>query len=188
MSSLLYGALTQRRVQTPPESQLVFQSLPAGAETTAPGQPAAPPATGPLIGKVSHWQDVAAALVPAEVLALHGIAMSYGTTTTGSGENAVTRITYPGQMMVVYIAMMLLAAGLYLLGAKSFRGWRTWVRAAIPVAAFIIWTMIQPSTAFDAFPFGFTSFARTMIAVFGAIVLGALFNLMATKADGEKPA
>ena len=183
MSSFLYGTLTQRRVQTPPQSELVFQAAPADAGAGTPREPT----KGSPTGKVSHWQDVAMALVPAEVLALHGIAMSYGTTTTGSGEDAVTRITYPGQMMAVYIAMMVLAAALYLLGAKTVRGWRTWARAAVPVAAFVIWTMIQPSTAFDAFPFGFTSFARTMIAVFGAIVLAALVNVIATKADSEEP-
>jgi hypothetical protein len=177
----MYGAMTQRRVRTPRESDLVFDALPTGggqAGQTKAGQ----------LTKVSHWQDVAFALVPAEVLALHGIAMSYGTTTTGSGADSVTRITYPGQMMVVYVGMMLLAAGLYLFGAKTLRGWRTWVRAAVPVAAFVVWTMIQPSTAFDAFPFGFTSFGRTMIAVFGAILLAALVNVMATKADNQETA
>jgi hypothetical protein len=186
MSSFLYGTLTRRRVRTPPRSELVFAAAPADVEANRTGQSQAV-AVEPATGKVSHWQDVAAGLVPAEVLAIHGIAMSYGTTTTGSGESAVTRITYPGQMMAVYIAMMVLAAGLYLLGAKTVRGWRTWVRAAIAVAAFIVWTMIQPSTAFDAFPFGFTSFARTMIAVFGAILLAVLVKVMAAKADAEEP-
>jgi hypothetical protein len=89
--------------------------------------------------------------------------------------------------MVVYIAMMVLAVGLYLVATRTFRGWRTWVRAAVPAVAFVIWTMLQPSTAFDAFPFGFTSFSRTMIAVFGAILLGTLVTVMASKADNETP-
>jgi hypothetical protein len=176
MSSYMYGTLTGQRLKTPSESVLVFDSVPAGEGATTT-QPAAPKDT------VRHWLDVVTALVPAEVLALHGVAMSYGTTTTGTGEDAVIRITYPGEMRVVYVAMMILAAGIYLLGVKNVRRWDTWVRAAIPIAAFVIWTMIQPSTAFDAFPFGLTAFARTMLAVFGAIVLAAIVNLLATRAD-----
>jgi hypothetical protein len=184
MSSYLYGTLTKRRLDSSPDAELVFAEVPVAAKVGGPVTAAPAAVPDPVKDKVRHWQDAVAALVPAEVLALHGVAMSYGTTTTGTGDTALTRITYPGQMMVVYVAMVLLAAGLYFLGAKSFKP-IDWARAAIPAAAFVIWTMIQPSTAFDAFPFGLNSFARIMIAVFGAILLGAVVNLLATSADKE---
>jgi hypothetical protein len=109
--------------------------------------------------------------------------MSYGTTTAGSGGDAVTTITYPGQMRVVYIAMLVLSAGLYLIGANELKSWENWLRAAVPPVAFVAWTMIQPSTAFDAFPFGLTGFARVMTAVFLAIILAGLTNWLAGRAD-----
>jgi hypothetical protein len=187
MSSYLYGALSRRRHESPSNAELVFANVAPVPATAARAQPQPPVQVtsepDPVKDKVRYWLDAVAALVPAEVLALHGVAMSYGTTTTGTGENAVTRITHPTEMMVVYVGMMVVAAGLYLLGAKSLKGLLTWARAVIAVAAFVVWTMIQPSTAFDAFPFGLSAFGRIMIAVFGAIVLAALVNVLASKAD-----
>jgi hypothetical protein len=187
MSSYLYGALTRRRQESPADAELVFANLAPAPAAARSGQPApltpVPSVPDPVKDKVRHWQDAVAALVPAEVLALDGVAMSYGTTTTGTGESAIMRITHPTEMMLVYVGMMLVAAGLYLLGAKRFREPLDWARAAIPVAAFVVWTMIQPSTAFDAFPFSLSTFGRIMIAVFGAIILAALVNVLAYKAE-----
>ncbi|GAA2756281.1 hypothetical protein [Actinopolymorpha rutila] len=196
MSSLLYGAITRRRLAAPSTASLAYTSEPATQAAKRVRQ-AAPTADQVLdepgkaqggqeslpLEQVGRWQDAVAALVPAEVLALHGVAMSYGSTTTGSGGDSVTRITYPHQMMVVYLVLMVLAAGLYLLSVKEVSGWQNWVRAAIPVGAFVAWTMIQPNTAFDAFPFGFSSFGRVMTGLFLAVGLGILANAMAKKAD-----
>jgi hypothetical protein len=177
MSSYLYGALTKRRLDTPVAADLVFSELAPAGQPDLAAQP------DPVKDKVRHWLDALAALVPAEVLALHAVAMSYGTTTDDSGEDVVTSITEPTAMMVVYVGLLVLAAGLYVLGVWPIKGRLNWARAAIPVAAFVVWTMLQPSTAFDAFPFGLSTFVRVMIAAFSAIALTALVNFLATKAD-----
>jgi hypothetical protein len=179
VSSYLYGTLTRRRLNTSEQADLVFSELEQAGPQAAPAGP--PP--DPVRDKVRHWLDALAALVPAEVLALHAVAMSYGTETQGSGDNAVTRITEPAAMMVVYAGLLVLAAGLYVLGVWPIKGKLNLARAAIPVAAFVVWTMLQPSTAFDAFPFGLSTFVRVMIAAFSAIALTALVNFLATKAD-----
>jgi hypothetical protein len=179
MSSYLYGALTKRRLDTPTGARLGF-----GASSD--DQSLAKPPDG-QDDSVRHWQDAVAALVPAEVLVLHGVAMSYGTTTTGRHGHTVTRITYPGQMEIVYVGMLVLAVALYVVGSKRLRSWEDALRAVIPALAFIAWTMIQPSTAFDAFPFDLTSFARIMIGVFLAILLTGLTNWMAGRADDRPP-
>lgn len=169
MSSLLYGSLTQRRLNAAPETVLA-----ATAVTAAGG-------TDGAKDTIKTWQDAMAALVPAEVLALHAVAMSYGTTTKGAGASAVTSITHPSQMAVVYVALMVLAYVLYLTGARTARRGQ-WLRALVPVAAFVLWTMIQPSTAFDALGIDMTSFARTMSAIIGAVVLGGVADALAKRA------
>jgi hypothetical protein len=172
MSCLAYGSLSKRRLDTPANNTLVTAGKSGDNVVNSTDK------------KVGLWQDALASLVPAEVLALHGIAMSYGTTTTGSGESAVTKITHPDEMTLVYIAMMIFAAGLFLATAGSLKKLQ-WARALIPVTAFVLWTMIQPSTAFDALGFDLSSFARMMIAVFGAVALGALSAYLAKRADAD---
>lgn len=179
MSSYLYGALTRRRLTTPEDGRLGF-----GTASEVRGTAKAPSSQNDT---VRHWQDALAALVPAEVLVLHGVAMSYGTTTTGKGGHTVTHITYPGQMEIVYVGMLVLAVTLYLMGAKHLRTWEDGVRAVVPALAFVAWTMIQPGTAFDAFPFDLTTFGRIMIGVFLAIALTGVTNWLAGRADEATP-
>lgn len=175
MSTLLYGNLSRKRLDTSPGQILV----------TATATDLAAPVEDEGTSQVSLWQDALAALVPVEVLGLHAVAMSYGTTTKRSGATVDTTITYPDEMRAVYIAMMALTAALYFVTAKSFRP-SDWARAAVPVAAFVMWTMIQPSTAFDAFEFNLNPFARVMIAVIGAVVLGGVTTLLGTQANQSK--
>lgn len=171
MSTYLYGLITRRRDATP-----VGDGPIEGMQDDVSAQE-----------PVSHWQDALAALVPAEVLVLHGVAMSFGTTTKGEGQDSVTTITYPDQMIAVYAAMLVLALGLYFLAAKSIATWEGWLRGLCAAGAFVAWTMIQPSTAFDAFGFQLTTFARIMIAIFAAILLTVLVNWLATRADKSTP-
>ena len=89
MSSYLYGTLTRRRLATPGGARLGFGA--ASGDQDLVKAPSSQDDT------VRHWQDGLAALVPAEVLALHGVAMSYGAATTGKGGDATTSITYPAR-------------------------------------------------------------------------------------------
>ena len=68
MSTLLYSVIEARRMQTPPLAQ------PISREEGGPSNAAQAP-------NVSGYVDMVAALVPAEVLALHGLVMSTTTTT-----------------------------------------------------------------------------------------------------------
>ena len=169
MSALLYGELTRRRMTTDQPSSLVF----ADAADPSNNSP------------VKAWIDAFAALVPAEVLAVHGFALSFGTTTTGAGTDATTKITYPGPMSVVYVALVVLTMVLVFVGAKTAKGRTIWLSASVSAFAFVGWTMIQPSTAFDALPISLTGFSRVMIAVFLAVVLALVSVGLAARSPKE---
>jgi hypothetical protein len=175
MSSFLYGSLSRQRQATSPRSRLAMAE-------SAPGGTSVAPVGGTATGTVSHWQDALTALVPAEVLALHAVAMTIGTTTSGTGAGRTTVITAPGEMRVVFGVLVLMAFGLYLVGAKSAKGLDL-LRAGIAAAAFVLWTMIQPSTAFDALGLETSSLVRVMVAVVGAVLLAAAVDALARKAD-----
>src|SRR5687768_2982947 len=108
MSSLMYGALTQRRVTAPEDEPLqvgmqIAEAVQDDENAVTDGTGGEPRAPSSIVG---HIADVLVALVPAEVLALHAVAMSFGTMTTGSGENAITVITRPVEMRVVFGVLM----------------------------------------------------------------------------------
>ncbi|MGY1673068.1 hypothetical protein [Geodermatophilus sp. SYSU D00710] len=178
MSSYLYGTLSRRRLTTSAGEALVYAQADQGA---AGGR--APRDSGAKSKEVvSHWQDVLVALVPAEVLAFHGVAMTVGTTTTGSGDDTTTVITAPHEMVVVYWILVALAFLLYLGGSKSLKP-QDLARAAVASIAFVLWTLIQPSTAFDAFDWNPSTLIRLTIALAGAAILSFIVNGLATKAD-----
>lgn len=102
---------------------------------------------------------------------------------------AVTTITEPGTLRGVFWALIALSIFLYVVGLRHRWGqWDRWevVRAAIPALAFVAWTMLQKSTAFDAVAPGFEDAPRFAVAAIGAAVLGVVAALLARKAD-EKP-
>jgi hypothetical protein len=178
MSSYVYGTLSRKRLAASADETLVYAQAKQGADR--PRGPGGLDSTSKEV--VSHWQDVLVALVPAEVLAFHGVAMTVGTTTTGSGDDTTTVITAPNEMIIVYWVLVALAFGLYLGGARSLKV-QDIVRATVASVAFVLWTLIQPSTAFDAFAWNPSTLVRLMIALAGAAVLAFIVNLLASKAD-----
>jgi hypothetical protein len=176
LSSYLYGSITRKRLDTQSDAPLVYAQ--AGDEKDLK------PLDGddPTKETVSHWQDTLAALVPAEVLAFHGVAMTLGTTTSGKGDETTTVITNSQEMLVVYWVLVGAAFVLYLFGAKSFKT-ADFLRALVAALAFILWTMIQPSTAFDALDWNPSTLVRVMTALVGAALLGLFVNVLATNAD-----
>jgi hypothetical protein len=178
MSSLLYGSMSRRRLSS--TAPLAFGEAVNGSIRAVGNE------TNPTKERVSHWQDALAALVPAEVLALHGVAMTLGTSTTSSGNNAETAITSPMEMQVVFWGLVVLAFALYLFGAKSYLG-QDFLRAGIAAVAFVLWTMLQPSTAFDALRWDPSTLIRTLLALIGAALLGVAASALATKADKTNP-
>lgn len=167
VSTLAYGALTRKR-----------EAASAGTSTTT-----APPA-------VKTYVDALTALVPAEVLALHAFIID-GTTETkknAAGES-VTTITDPGTLKWVFWVLLGVTVVFYL-GAHKRRYWDVWdvPRALVPPAAFVLWMILQKTTAFDAvWPDALPGGARQAIGAIGAVVLGLIAGRLGVKADQEPP-
>lgn len=156
MSSLAYGALTKKRIEQP-----------AGASTAAGGNPG-----------IGTNLDALAALVPAEVLALHAVIVSVVSTTGKDG----TQIGDVATLRVSFWVLTAMSAGLFIVGRRSLKGWDL-LRALIPPAAFVAWTMLQKTTAFDAVDPHLAGTVRTTIALFAAVLLGGLAAQLGNVAD-----
>jgi hypothetical protein len=137
---------------------------------------------------VSTYVQTVAALVPAEILTLHAVILTFTTeTATQTAEAtgkavAVTTITEPTTLFwafwgLVATSVLLYAVPHLLALKKSQQKWELadWFRMLIPPLAFVVWTMLQRSTAFDAVLPGLTEAPRTLIALFAAVflILGA---------------
>ena len=166
MSTLAYAALTSRREEATPGTS---------SSTSSPG--------------VKNYVDVFAALVPAEVLTAHAVVLSF-TTVTQKNQigDVVTTITEPTTLKWVFVALLLLSMGLYVVGHRTHWDRLDFVRMLIPPLAFVGWTMLQKTTAFDALGLNMGDASRSAIALIGAIVLGAVVGLLAYRADQQSPA
>jgi hypothetical protein len=167
MSSYAYGALTRRREQATP-----LHSLTDGTD---------PPGVGSYV-------DAMAAIVPAEVLAVHAAIIPMATETTTVADKTVTTITEPGVLIGVFIASIVLSMGFFLAGRKWDEPWNglDWARLAIPPLAFVVWTMLQKTTAFDAVAPGMDDAPRFAIAILAAATLGLIAGFLAKKADAQQ--
>jgi cytochrome bd-type quinol oxidase subunit 2 len=173
MSSFAYGALTaQRQVQEPSTS----------TDTGKPG--------------IGTYIDVLAGLVPAEVLALNAALLPVMTkTSTDKTGNSVTTVTEPGALKALFFISIVLSAGLYIMGhtqqqkkseRKKVSALRYWP-VLIPALSYVGWTMLQRSTAFDAFAPEMSEAVRELIAATVAVVLSAIAVRIGFKADEEPP-
>ena len=164
MSTLVYAQLTTKREESPPGTSM--SQSPPGVKT---------------------YVDVLAALVPAEVLALHGLILSVTTKTDGSS----TIITEPNTLACAFLGLLLLSIGMYVVPRvlKKKKEWDKldYFRMLIPPLALIGWTMLQRATAFDAVFPSLNGATRTVIALFLAVILGAGAANLANKADQKQP-
>lgn len=130
---------------------------------------------------VSTYVDALAALVPAEVLTLHGLIL----TATTKVENGVTTITELPTLRWAFWGLIVLAAALYavsrVLGGKLDKF--DVFRVLIPPSAVVAWTMLQRATAFDAVCGDLGQAPRTVVALFLAVLLGIAAGALAYKAD-----
>jgi FtsH-binding integral membrane protein len=135
---------------------------------------------------MNTYVDALAALVPAEVLTLHGLILSV----TTQAQNSITKIIAPETLFWAFFGLIVMSVGLYvvprLLTAKEWDS-LDWLRAAIPPLAFIGWTMLQRATAFDAVFPRMCDPLRTVIALFLGAVLGVGATALAYKADQKEP-
>lgn len=163
MSTLAYGALTRKREEADPKQS---------TEQEPPG--------------VKTYVDTLAALVPAEVLAAHAVIVEATTNTTKNrAGNDVTTITDPTTLKWVFWALIAVTVLLYFFGHTRERfGPMDFLRALVPAAAFVLWMVLQKTTAFDAIADP-SDGARVAIGVIGALVVGAIAAALAVKADGS---
>ncbi|MBS1598394.1 MAG: hypothetical protein JST75_09210 [Bacteroidetes bacterium] len=163
MSTLMYAALTTRREESHP-----------GTSTTssAPG--------------IRTYADAFAALVPAEVLTLHALIISFTTNT----ENATTKITSIAVLQWSFYALAALSMILYVTSRLQNGKWDRldYVRMLIPPLSFVGWTMIQKATAFDALKVDISESSRTVISLFTGVLLGVLASSLSFRADQKNPA
>ncbi len=160
MSTAAYAMLTSKREQAQPGTS---------STTSPPG--------------VKSWVDALAALVPAEVLAVHAVIISFTTSTV----NNATQITAPETLKGVFVALVVVSAVLYWLVHRA--QWDVWdyFRILIPPLAFVGWTMLQKTTAFDAVAPNLPEAPRFAIAVIGGVVLGAAATALSYRADQQPP-
>jgi hypothetical protein len=162
MSTLAYAQLTTRRDAAQPKTS---------ASTSPPA--------------VKTYVDALAALVPAEVLTLHALMLS--ATTQGN------TITDPGSLAWALVGLLAVSVGLYAAPRIMAKGWDEldWIRVLIPPLALIGWTMLQRTTAFDAWiqvwKLEVSDSARTIVALFLAVILAAVATALAYSADAKAP-
>lgn len=168
MSTLLYSALTTKRL-----------AADVGTSTSS-GQPG-----------ISTYVDAMAALVPAEVLTAHAVIIGYATTTsTNAHGQKSTAITDPGWLQFAFYALIAISVIFYVSGRltsnQKFQRMDA-LRMLIPPAAFVLWTMLQKTTAFDAVAPSFSASGRSILAILLAVAVGIFANALGVKADQSPP-
>jgi hypothetical protein len=167
MSTLVYGAIANQRERAPAGSRSLQSK-----------------------SGVSSYLDAVAALVPAEVLSLHAVILTFTTGASGSGE---TTITEEGVLHWAFFGLIVLSVVLYLMPrileqSHSVKLNRLDImRVLIPPLAFVAWTMLQPLTAFDAVFPEVTGAGRAVGALFLAVVLGIVATSLAKFAADRPP-
>jgi uncharacterized membrane protein YcjF (UPF0283 family) len=170
MSTLAFAQLTNVR-----------EAAPAGESTTTakPG--------------IQTYVDVFAALVPSEVLALHGLIIATTTeisqaASTGSAMAQIRPEAY-STLKWSFWGLLIASVALYVVPRRMGGTWGRldYFRVIIAPLAFVGWTMLQRTTAFDAVFPQLQQAPRTVIALFLGAFLGAVTAALATRADSAPP-
>ena len=173
-------------------STIAYAQLTNVREASAPGTTTTTGAPG-----MKTYVDAVAALVPAEVLTLHALVISYATRTVqqpvvnASGKMETVTTILPDATETLRIAFWVLvvfSALLYIMPRYIGGKWDKfdWIRVAIAPLAFFCWTMLQRTTAFDVVFPGIASIPRTVSAFLLAAFLGAVAGGLAMRADAKQ--
>ncbi|MGP7996162.1 MAG: hypothetical protein ACLPKI_02315 [Streptosporangiaceae bacterium] len=182
MSTVAFGALSTRRELS--DSRTSTSTQPPG---------------------VSSYVDVLAGLVPAEVLAINAIVVA---ATVAQQPGGHVQLAETGTYRWTFWLLLAVAAVLFVLGrrpAPTSAGaraqarqagrpvvrWENWewqdlIRIAIPPAAYVCWTMVEPSGVWSAVYPGLSSGMRLLIPLAGSVILAAVTKALASHAD-KKP-
>lgn len=155
MSALLYGAMTRKSA----ENSFADNS-----------------------DMLKTYIDTVAALVPADVLFIHTLILSSVQGKIGQDP------TNPENSMLIaaFVLLILLSIGLF--WVPKFQNIKAeskirlnYCRMFIPPVAFVTWTMLQKSTAFDAIAPNLPNGWRLLIALFLAVILIAWASVVGYK-------
>jgi hypothetical protein len=127
------------------------------------------------------YSKALAALIPAEVLVLHEVAVKATTTTKTENGNTVITVTDPNTLF--YSGIVLLGLVFLIHFAANVRDWKKGdlVRMFIPASAFVLWALFQTNSAIDvAFP-DLRPAAKLLTASIGAAALIAIYKLVPAK-------
>ena len=175
MSTVAFGALTTRRENSDSGTS---------KSTQPPG--------------LNSYIDILAALVPAEVLAIHAIIIAAVTTTT----RGQTQIAQPATLRLAFWLLVGLAVALFVLGRRpaptptavqqqsatplprwQHLEWQDLIGMGIPPASFVLWTMLVPASVWNVVVPDMPSGTRTLIALVGAVFLAAVTKALASHSD-----
>jgi hypothetical protein len=125
MSTILYGRLTRRAEATPPVD---------GADAGMEPEPE------------SALAQQVAALVPAEVLVIHGIILAAATSV---GDDGSTTVTKPDLLKWTLPILLVLSVALYVISRAGAPAWKLtdYLRMVIPGMAFFAWTLLTGTSA-----------------------------------------
>jgi hypothetical protein len=163
-------------------STVAYANLTTKREQAAPGTSSSQSPPG-----VRSFVDALAALVPAEVLTLHGLILSFTTKTENVAGISTTTITDKGTLSAAFFGLVVLSIVLYAVPRSKTWERMDFFRASIPPLAFVAWTMLQKATAFDAVVHHLPDGQRSLIALFVAVILGVAAAALANSADQKVP-
>ena len=121
-----------------------------------------------------------AALIPAEIVALHALVLSV---TTSTGADGSTTITSPEPLKWSLVVLVLLSIVVYVIG-RGLKDWkeRDWVRVAIPALAVVVWTGIIGTSAITPWVEG----VDPPYVVLGAGALGVVLIAVSQRVNPPK--
>jgi hypothetical protein len=176
MSSVAFGALQTRREKS--DSGTSKSEQPPG---------------------LNSYIDVLAALVPAEVLAIHALVIAAVTTPNPHGQ---ATITDAATLRLAFWLLIAMSAALFILGRRPVPTpavvrqqsagpvplwqrweWQDWIRLLIPPAAFVGWAMLEPTSVWNAVAPHMSSGTRILIPLVGAVLLAAVTKALTSHAD-----
>jgi len=123
-----------------------------------------------------------AALIPAEIIALHGLVLSRTTTTGADGSTAITQ---PETLKWSLIVLLVVTVGVYLIG-RGLKDWQNldYIRAVVPPFAFLAWTGLLGTSALTPWVLGQN---QTYVCL-GAGVLAVVLIAVHGRINPPKPA
>jgi hypothetical protein len=178
MSSVAFGVLTTRREES-------------DSGTSKSEQPPA----------LNSYIDILAALVPAEVLAIHALIVATVTKTNPRGQ---TQITEPATLRWAFWLLIGLSIALFILGRRPVPTprvvrqqaggtasrwqrleWQDLIRLLIPPTAFVGWTMLEPTSVWNAVAPSMPGGMRILIPMVGAVLLAAVTKALVSHSDNK---